>query len=151
MNQTLLKSEYVDLEVDVLNQTELFDIVSEQLKLKGLVTESYQSALKEREKNFPTGLATANLNIGIPHTDPEHINEPFIYIVRNKKNIKILQMGDNSELECKDFIFLGIKEPSKQVGMLSKLMELFMDNNFSTEYIKSNSNEEMFELLKEHF
>lgn len=151
MNKKLLQLEYVNLEVDASSQSELFDLVSEQLKLKGLVTDTYQSALKERENNFPTGLATSKLNIGIPHTDPEHINEAFIYIVRNNSSIEILQMGDNSELACKDFIFLGIKEPSKQVGMLSKLMELFMDDNFSSAYIEANHNEGMFELLTNHF
>ncbi|MGZ7153780.1 PTS sugar transporter subunit IIA, partial [Streptococcus pyogenes] len=69
------------------------------------------SALLDRESHFPTGLKTKFLNIALPHTDPEVIKKPFIYIVRIDNPITMLQMGDNSEMLCQNFLFLGIKDP----------------------------------------
>ena len=42
--------------LDVANQEELFGQVASLLEEREIVTASYRSALKEREKSFPTGL-----------------------------------------------------------------------------------------------
>ena len=60
------------LEAD--NQEQLFDQVATLLEEKKVVTDTYRSALIEREKMFPTGLDMEFLgkdlpNVAIPHTD----------------------------------------------------------------------------------
>ncbi|HBD0804021.1 TPA: PTS sugar transporter subunit IIA [Enterococcus faecalis] len=141
--------DYFTFNVDADDFIELVNKVSKNLLELNLVNDTYQSALLEREELFPTGLITQGLNIGLPHTDPEHIIKPFVYVVRSKKPIQIRQMGDNQLIDVSNFFFLGIKEPSKQVQLLQTMMNLFMDMNFVSNYEKSKSEEEAFLKLSE--
>ena len=35
--------------------------------------DTYVDALKDREKDFPTGVNMGNIEIAIPHTDKQHV------------------------------------------------------------------------------
>ena len=147
MIEHLVNSDLINLNFSVDNVDELFEKVAEILSSKEFVKSSYIDALKKREEEFPTGLKTAFLNIALPHSDSMHIKQPFIFIARNDKELIVNQMGDNSEMLCKDFIFLGIKDSTKQVGLLSTLMELFMDETFVNKYINCKDLNEMYSLF----
>ena len=147
MIEHLVNSDLINLNFSVDNVDELFEKVAEILRSKEFVKSSYIDALKKREEEFPTGLKTAFLNIALPHSDSMHIKQPFIFIARNDKELIVNQMGDNSEMLCKDFIFLGIKDSTKQVGLLSTLMELFMDETFVNKYINCKDLNEMYSLF----
>lgn len=148
MYSNMVVSELVNIHLNVDNQKELFQHIGEDLHNKQYVTEGYLKGITERETKFPTGLATQYLNIALPHSDPEFIKKPFIYIVRNTKPIQMLQMGDNAELECNYFFFLGINDPSNQVGLLAKMMELFMDEQFVETFKTIDNDQDMYELIK---
>lgn len=150
MYQNMLQSNLIWLDCQASNHEELFQIIGKELKNQGYVTEHYASALSERERRFPTGLKTKFLNIALPHTDPDVIEEPFIFVVRNSQPIMMLQMGDNSETLCQDFLFLGIKDPKSQVGLLSKLMEIFSQESIVKEFIRTNNDADMYQLLKKY-
>lgn len=111
------------------------------------VKDSYAEAVKAREQEFPTGLKTQNLNIGIPHTDPGHILKPFVFFAKNKSKIAIRQMGDNEPMESEYFFFLGIKDSKSQVGLLSELMELFMNEDFVEKLTTAKDIEEIINAL----
>ncbi|WP_311432241.1 PTS sugar transporter subunit IIA [Facklamia hominis] len=111
------------------------------------VKDSYAEAVKAREQEFPTGLKTQNLNIGIPHTDPDHILKPFVFFAKNESKIDIRQMGDNEPMESEYFFFLGIKDSKSQVGLLSELMELFINEDFVEKLTKANDIEEIINAL----
>lgn len=147
----MFKEELVSINVEVDSEEQLFSYVAKKLKEGGYVKESYFEGITKREEEFPTGLITKNLNIALPHSDPEHIIEPFIYIVRINDDVTVKQMGDNQEMKVKDFFFLGIKEPSGQVGVLQSLMNLFMNDDFVKEYIQAQSQEEIFITIKKYF
>ena len=73
------------LEAD--NQEQLFDQVATLLEDKKVVTDTYRSALIEREKMFPTGLDMEFLgkdlpNVAIPHTDTIHNLTENVVVVR---------------------------------------------------------------------
>lgn len=144
----MLHSDLIQLNVDVKDEVELFHVVAEDLLAKGYVTKDYIHGIIEREKNYPTGLITPYLNIALPHSDVQYINKAFIYVVRLENPIQVRQMGDNQLMEVKDLFFLGIKEPSKQVGLLSTLMVLFQDEDFVTDYLTLTNTNDVYELLK---
>lgn len=146
----MLSKDLIDLKCQASNRDELFLTVSKELLDQGLVEESYFSGLSLREENFPTGLMTQHLNIAIPHTDPEHIIKPFLYLVRVDNGIEMKQMGDSQKMSVNNFLFLGIKEPSKQVGLLQQLMTIFTDETFVNEFIATDSNHHMFDLLQKN-
>jgi len=147
----MFKEELVSINVEVDSEEQLFSYVAKRLKEGRYVKDSYLEGITKREEEFPTGLITKNLNIALPHSDPEHIREPFIYVVRINNNVTVKQMGDNQEMKVKDFFFLGIKEPSGQVGVLQSLMNLFMNDDFVKEYIEAQSQEEIFNTIKKYF
>ena len=147
----MFKEELVSINVEVDSKEQLFSYVAKKLKEGRYVKDSYLEGITKREEEFPTGLITKNLNIALPHSDPEHIREPFIYVVRINNDVTVKQMGDNQEMKVKDFFFLGIKEPSGQVGVLQSLMNLFMNDDFVKEYIEAQSQEEIFNTIKKYF
>ena len=145
--QQMFQPELIDLKVTVQDEEELFELIAKRLKQAGYVNDGYLEGIKSREKVFPTGLITEYLNIALPHSDTKYIERPFIYIIRTTKPIKVKQMGDNQEMEVRDLFFLGIKEPSKQVGLLQELMVLFQNEAFVSELKMTTENEDMFKLF----
>ncbi|MBP2099127.1 PTS sugar transporter subunit IIA [Enterococcus rivorum] len=139
----------VDLQMSVETEEELFEQIADRLKRQGYVNEGYLEGIKNREKRFPTGLMTEYLNIALPHSDTEYIEKPFIYVARIEKPVMVRQMGDNQEMAVKDFFFLGIKEPAKQVGLLQELMTMFQKDEFVARLKQAKQNQEMFDLFME--
>ena len=83
------------LEAD--NQEQLFDQVATLLEEKKVVTDTYRSALIEREKMFPTGLDMEFLgkdlpNVAIPHTDTIHNLTENVVVVRLAKPVTFHNM-----------------------------------------------------------
>lgn len=143
----MFQPELIDLHITVQNEEELFELIAKRLQQTGYVNSGYLEGIKSREQVFPTGLITEYLNIALPHSDTDYIERPFIYIARTTKPIKVKQMGDNQEMEVRDLFFLGIKEPTKQVGLLQELMILFQNEAFVEELKAISENEQLFNLF----
>lgn len=144
----MLNIDLIDVNLRAETKEELFELVGKDLEVKGFVNKNYIEGIKEREKEFPTGLITKNLNIALPHSETEYVEKPFIYIVKlQNSSLTFNQMGDNQEMEVSDFFFLGIKDPSKQVQLLSYLMDLFSDDNFINDYKNTTEKEKIYELI----
>ncbi|MBF0778232.1 PTS sugar transporter subunit IIA [Streptococcus cuniculi] len=150
MYKDMLQADLVKLDCNVSNHVDLFQLIGKELKEKGYVTDQYVEALLEREQQFPTGLKTKFVNIAIPHTDPQVIEKPFIFIVKNSTPLDMLQMGDNSEMTCCYFMFLGIKDPTGQVGLLAKLMEVFSQEAFVQEFVQTTTDLDMYQLVNHY-
>lgn len=148
---SLTKEDLINVENESLNYESFFEDASKTLLKKGYVKESFYKAILEREKKYPTGLELPKITIAIPHTDTEHVNEPFIFINKMKeKNIEFTQMGTDDVFVKPEFIIiLGIKEPKEQVGLLSSMMSLFDNESFVNEIRNSNSIEDMYKIFKE--
>ena len=149
---TLFTEALVLTDVKANDINELFDSVGSFLFGKGLVTEQYCQELKKREGLFPTGLITQFINIALPHTDSEYINQPFICVVQTNQNLEVLQMGDNQAIQVAHFFFLGIREQEgySQVELLSKLMELFADEYFVNEYKKADCATKIVKVIQKY-
>ncbi|MFT8930644.1 MAG: PTS sugar transporter subunit IIA [Sporolactobacillus sp.] len=144
----MFREELIYLSERALNETELFEKIASRLYCQGFVNKDYKDGLVKREENFPTGLMTQYLNIALPHSDTCFIEQPFICVVRIKDPITVKQMGDNQEIEVRNFLFLGIKDPSKQVGLLQFLMELFQDESFVSMFQSIDNEKSMFQLFE---
>lgn len=141
------------INTELLSETKekLFQMVGKDLQEKGFVNEGYINGITMREKEFPTGLITQHLNIALPHSDTEYVEKPFIYVARVKNDpLTFNQMGDNQELQVKDIFFLGIKDASKQVHLLSYLMDLFSNINFVNEYRNATEEKEIYEVINKY-
>ncbi|MEG2292383.1 MAG: PTS sugar transporter subunit IIA [Carnobacterium sp.] len=143
----LFQPELIDLQVQANSEEELFAVIAERLLELGYVYSDYLTGITLREQNFPTGLITQHLNIALPHSDTEYVKKPFIYIVRLKQPVIVRQMGDNQEMLVKDIFFLGIKEPTKQVGLLQLLITLFQEEAFMEALQNVEESEAMYALF----
>lgn len=106
----------------------LVDYAADNLAALGFIETTYQEALKEREREYPTGLQTPTFAVAIPHTDPSHIKKPFIYIIKLANSVTFGQMGTTDEfVAAKYAFFLGFDKGEDQLQLLQNLMAMFMD------------------------
>ncbi len=150
MYKDMLQPDLVKLDCAVSTHIELFRFIGKELEKKGYVTDQYVANVLEREEEFPTGLKTAFVNIAIPHTDPQVIEKPFIFIVKTSTPLAMLQMGDNAEMMCSYFLFLGIKDPKGQVGLLARLMDMFSQEVFARAFVQMNTDLDMYQLVNHY-
>lgn len=145
--KSMFSPELIDLSVEGMNESDVFQVVATKLLEKGMVNEGYLTGITKREEQFPTGLVTQHLNIALPHADPEFIEKPFVFICRLRKPVKVKQMGDNMEMEVQNLFFLGIKDGKNQVGLLQVFMNLFMDEEFVQQFLAMNCPETMYQFF----
>ncbi|MGM0216823.1 PTS sugar transporter subunit IIA [Enterococcus sp. AZ109] len=148
--KSMFSPKLIDLSVEASTENEAFEKVAEKLKNEGMVNAHYLDGIMKREAEFPTGLITQHINIALPHSDPEYVEQGFVYVCRLTHEVSCRQMGDSAEMRTKDLFFLGIKDGKNQVGLLQQFMNLFMDEGFVNQYVSIQDNEEMYELFMNH-
>ena len=118
------------LEAD--NQEQLFDQVATLLEEKKVVTDTYRSALIEREKMFPTGLDMEFLgkdlpNVAIPHTDTIHNLTENVVVVRLAKPVTFHNMiAPDKEVEV-SLLFFIINNSSSSQSISQKQLLKFIN------------------------
>jgi galactitol PTS system EIIA component len=138
-----------DFDVEYDSKEDFFECISKKLFKKGYVVNTYSEELSKREKEFPTALITKHVNIAIPHTNAEFVEESFIYFTRLKTPLYFDEMsGKGGSIPVELIFVLGIHKDENQIKLLQKLMSLFMDEE-SVEFIsKSNDSEEVKNLIR---
>lgn len=116
--------------VKAAHYQEVIRKLGQQLQKAGYVKDSYVNAVIEREKILPTGLRTGSINVAIPHTDLQHVNETVMAVATLDEPVKFHLMEDPSQEVDVDIVFLlGIARPKEQTELLSKLMSIFKDGD----------------------
>ena len=141
------------LEAD--NQEQLFDQVATLLEEKKVVTDTYRSALIEREKMFPTGLDMEFLgkdlpNVAIPHTDTIHnLTENFV-VVRLAKPVTFHNMiAPDKEVEVSLLFFIINNSSSSQTNILAQLMDFFTGNGHLEALSKLTDPEALYQYISD--
>ena len=141
------------LEAD--NQQQLFDQVATLLEEKKVVTDTYRSALIEREKMFPTGLDMEFLgkdlpNVAIPHTDTIHNLTENVVVVRLAKPVTFHNMiAPDKEVEVSLLFFIINNSSSSQTNILAQLMDFFTGNGHLEALSKITEPEALFQYISE--
>ncbi|GCF94400.1 PTS sugar transporter subunit IIA [Enterococcus florum] len=119
------KQNYLYCVFDETDKEELLKKMSSVLMEEGFVKESYQHAVIERERVFPTGLPTPGISVAIPHTDSEHvIKEGFLVGVLSQPVTFEIMASKQEYVDVELVFMLAIKEPEKQLVMLQSLIAL---------------------------
>lgn len=133
-------------------QDEFFSYIFQKLKQENYVAESFLDALREREKEYPTGLKTHFMGVAIPHTDPQHIKKPFIFIAKLKEPIKFGQMGSvDEQVEVQYAFVLGFDKGEQQLVLLQNLMMMFSDEETMNRLSEAISEKEMYTIVKQYY
>ena len=141
------------LEAD--NQEQLFDQVATLLEEKKVVTDTYRSALIEREKMFPTGLDMEFLgkdlpNVAIPHTDTIHNLTENVVVVRLAKPVTFHNMiAPDKEVEVSLLFFIINNSSSSQTNILAQLMDFFTGNGHLEALSNITEPEALFKYISE--
>ena len=141
------------LEAD--NQEQLFDQVATLLEEKKVVTDTYRSALIEREKLFPTGLDMEFLgkdlpNVAIPHTDTINNLTENVVVVRLAKPVTFHNMiAPDKEVEVSLLFFIINNSSSSQTNILAQLMDFFTGNGHLEALSKITEPEALFQYISE--
>ena len=141
------------LEAD--NQEQLFDQVATLLEEKKVVTDTYRSALIEREKMFPTGLDMDFLgkdlpNVAIPHTDTIHNLTENVVVVRLAKPVTFHNMiAPDKEVEVSLLFFIINNSSSSQTNILAQLMDFFTGDGHLEALSKITESEALFQYISE--
>ena len=129
---------------------EVLDCLSNLLYENGYVKESYKQAVKDREKDFPTGLLIEDgFGIAIPHADREHVNRIGMAVATLDDPVIFNQMGGEAEdkvpvsLVC----MLAIDDPKQHMDTLANLMELFSDHDMLEQIKNCSDKEKIMKLL----
>ncbi|WP_042146740.1 PTS sugar transporter subunit IIA [Paucisalibacillus sp. EB02] len=134
--------------LDVQDTEELFESIATRLQGKGIVKSSYLPALKQREKEFPTGLATELFGVALPHTDAEHVNEEAISIGVLKQPVTFRHMGMGAqEVEVKLVFMLALQKPENQLEVLQTVTSLIQNKAFMEAVTKCASEKEVIDTV----
>lgn len=134
------------------SEASLLESIGKRLYLEGYVKDTFADALKEREKNYPTGLRTIPYEIAIPHADEIHVLQEAIVIIRPKKGVEFREMATLDKYVNARFIFmLLLKKESRHAECLEILLEMAQDGAVMEGLEKSEDERAAFQLLKEYF
>ena len=138
--------------VEAKDRDDAFKILSDEFVKAGVVEDNFLEGLQKREANFPTGLLLDNREFGvaIPHTDSEYVKRTQIGFMTLKEPVEFSYMADpDVKVPVRIMFMLAIKEAHAQVEMLSKLMELFWDDERIDRMLALDNKEDFEKLMTE--
>ena len=136
--------------IDCKDQENLFSFLNEQLLERGMVKDTFYNALKEREKEFPTGIIDDPFNIALPHVDSEHVKTNALIVCKLSNEILFHRMDKISEeIPVKMVFLLLIKNEKMHVEALMNLTKIWMDKEFMKELLILKDKNEFVKQLEE--
>lgn len=121
-----ISPDIVMLDLDAASDQDAIDQLATRLLERGIVKESYIPAVKQREKDFCTGLGFEAMGVALPHTDSIHVNRQAIAIGVLKNPVTFHAMGMPEEtVEVSLMFMLAIQKPEAQITFLGKMVEVF--------------------------
>ena len=143
---------YLAVSLSGENDKEILGQMADVMFQEGYVNEGFHNAIIRREENFPTGLPTGEINVAIPHTDPEYVNRPAVCLGILDSPVKFNVMGMENETVLVSVLFmLAIKKKEDQLGLLQKLIATCQDQEMLMviqSCVKKKIDEVLGELVK---
>ncbi|MFT3877315.1 MAG: PTS sugar transporter subunit IIA [Propioniciclava sp.] len=144
----MIKRELIQFDLETADQHDFFDHAVDELLRLGYVKESFREAIKAREARFPTALPLQPEAVAIPHSDPEHLNEPFILAARLAAPVTWNEMGRNEAEHPVRLIFmLGFTRSDGHVKLLQVLLQNLQDAEFMKALSDATTAQEYFDIV----
>lgn len=143
-----VREDLVLLNVEGNNRDEVLYNIASVIMQKGIAKETFYDALIDRENSYPTGLPIGEINVAIPHTYPEHINEVAITIAIPKKPVMFHNMGArDEELLVHVIVCLTMQKMDDNVKLLPALMGFFAEEENLRKLLQCKTPSEVMTLL----
>ena len=145
----MVKEELIFVQKNFKENSNVIKFLSEKLREKGFVKESFCDAAIERENKFPTGLYLGKINVAIPHTDTKYVNEPGMAVATLQKPISFKKMDDPTvSIPVHIVFFLAAVDPKGYIKFLSRLTGSFENDSFILSIYLSKNSKKLSSLLK---
>lgn len=134
-----------------VDQSELLHQLGDMLIRTGAVSVAYIEAVCEREQAFPTGLYTGEVNVAIPHADPEHhVKKPTIALGVVRKGVPFRNMADPTVDIPVQLVFLLAPERGEtQLVILEQIMNLIQDQANMRLIMDAQGTEDVWNVLSQ--
>ena len=127
---------------------EILDFLAEKLTASNYVESDYANALKEREKEYPTGLSSRGESIAIPHADTCFVKKDAIAIATLKKPITFNCMDNPKEkLSVRLIIMLAMSKPHGQIEMLQRVVTVIQNEKLRYRLVHQGNDEYFNDLV----
>ena len=146
---------YFDAKIALFNQhaetkEEALKLLADQFVETGVAKDTFYQGLITREADFPTGLSLENMCVAIPHTDVEHVNRTQVGFMSLDNPVEFIEMGtEDKQIPVRMMFMLALKEAHQQLEMLTKLMDVFQNNELMEKFTKVDNFDDFYELIKE--
>jgi PTS system galactitol-specific IIA component len=138
-------------DVTAKNSTEVITALATQLEQQKIVKSDFLPHALEREKSYPTGLATEGLGVAIPHTDSKYVNQSQIAFATLKNPVSFKNMVNlENEVPVSLVFMIAMASPHEQAGILSNLMSLFQDKKSLIALKNCTTKEAVVSILHDH-
>lgn len=136
----------------VADRGELLEVLGNAVINAGFAKDTYVDALKERERDFPTGLPISG-GVAIPHTAAEYVHVNTIVAASLTNPVSFAEMGgeEDSVVPVSAVFLLVFADSSQHVPLLSKLVGSIQDETFVDSVRQAGDKPTMARLLAEQF
>lgn len=122
------------------NSSDAIKQLGQLLQEQGYTEDSFVDAVIEREKVFATGLPTPEIQVAIPHTDPEHVRRTAIAIGVLPEPVAFGEMGNPAAtVDVSIVCVLAVKEADFLVSLLQELVAIFQDPEILHQLVAASS------------
>ena len=148
-------SDLLDAKIALFHQhadskEEALKLLADRFIETGVSKETFYDGLINREKEFPTGLSLNNMCVAIPHTDIEHVNRTQIGFMSLDAPVEFIEMGtDDKVIPVTMMFMLALKEAHQQLEMLTRLMDVFQNDELMERFAQVDDYDTFYDLIKE--
>lgn len=124
---------------------------SDYLYEKGYVKDTFKESILNREKEYPTGLRCLPFSVGIPHTYPEHVLNPGVFVIRMDEPVSAKEMGGDEEIvDNIRYIFMLLLEQKadSHLKMLQGLIAMFQNEMCMKEFEDAKTVDEIYSVIE---
>ncbi len=132
------------------NYTEAIEQLGQLLLQGGFVEETFVDAVIEREKVFATGLPTPEIQVAIPHADPEHVRRTAIAVGVLPEAVSFGEMGNPDGVVHVNIIcVLAVKQADFLVSLLQDLVAIFQDVDVLRQIVTADSADDVADIFNQ--
>ncbi|MGX7108869.1 PTS sugar transporter subunit IIA [Facklamia miroungae] len=144
-----LKSELMLNQLDVNSKEEALSLLAKKLKEEGMVKEEYIEAIIEREREYPTGLPSAQPAVAIPHANHDLVKKTSMAVATLAKPVNFKNMENiTADIPVQIIMMLAIAEPEGQIEMLQKVISFIQNEDMKNNLLQAENNEEMLKIIQ---
>lgn len=132
------------------NSDEVITYLANYLQEKNYVNEKYCKATLDRERLYPTGLATKPIGIAVPHSNSENVLKQAIIVATINPMVTFTEMGsESSKTEVGVVIMLALKGEDSHLNYLKNIVNFFKIEENVSFFYNLNEKEKICTVFKD--